>query len=673
MVRLFLFTFLLLVGGITLTSSPSFFRTAVYEEGDDAANALQIHRAKHFEEIHGNYSRWAFHHPGPAYFYAYALGEWLLHDVTHLAPAPRNAHIYTGVLLQLAFFAAALALFARHTRAPLLALGLALGVAAWRYASVDGAIYSVWPPHVLLMPFLCFLVACAAVAAGDRAALPLFVLAGGFLVHGHIAQPLFVGPMGLGALVLAARKWRGRWREIAASPAGVLSMVLAALFLLPLVLDLFAGRASNAYAVWLHIKYQSDHGKSLFKSLLCYGSYFLGMNDPTMFNRLTATTHVPFVRHAGLLAGWLITLAASAWYLLRRRPGSGADDVRFGRLLLGFWVAASALTLVWGMRQDGGFTNFNSHFNHSLVFAVALIAIVALTHVLPPTPRALGLCVVVASAIAFVVMIPYEVEIGTRGDDAEARMRSLLDADPRPAAPKLLVIDVQPDRVEWYEAVTAARALQRRGIPFYVTPDWQVMFGADRVFANQGDLLDHGGLSIWRIVRHTRAPRGAHELNSESSVVFVPPAQLAAFPLDLSFARGTKPPPFAIYGLGGAEEGWTWTTAKVVAFEFTAPTAPADLEFALDASGFTSTAHPAGQRATLVVNGDVVGHATFDDSRQVLKGTIPRATWNARTPCTIRIDLPDAISPAELGESDDRRVLGLRIYRLSVRPAAKSS
>jgi hypothetical protein len=670
MARLFLFTFLLLVAGMTITSSPSLFRTASYEEGDDAANALQIDRAKHLREIHGNYSRWAFHHPGPAFFYVYALGEWTLHDLTHLVPAPRNAHILVGALLQLAFFAAAIALVAHHTRAPLLTIGLALAVAAWRYASVDGVLYSVWPPHVLLMPFLCFLVACAAVSIGDGVALPILVLAGGFLVHGHIAQPLFVGPMGLAAIIAAIRRWRGHLGSVARSPAGVFSVALVLVFALPIVIDLCAGKASNAHDVWLHLKYQTDHGKTLLKSLLCYASYFIGMNDPSMFNKLSATTHVPFVQHAGLLAGWLAVLGSSIWYFVKTRHRDG-EDLRFGRHLLGFWVLASACTLVWGMRQDGGFTSFNSHFNHSLVYAVALFAIVALTHLLPALPRFLGGGLAVSGAVAFSLMLPYPLEVGTRGNDADPRVQALLDADPRPHAPKLLLIDVVPEREEWYEATTLARSLQRRGIPFYVTPDWRVMFGESNVFVNQGDVLNHGGISAWRIIDRRRAPAGAHKLNREAAVAYVPTATLRAFPLQVAFAAGEPTPPYAIYGLPvTTDANWAWTLANVVAFEFNAPRASGDLELVLDAAGFTSQPSPAGQRAIVSVNGTVVGRHTFNDDRQAVRYNVPRAAWNAHSPCVITIDLPDAMSPSQFADSNERRVLGLRLHRLTVTPVA---
>jgi len=68
------------------------FQEPFHEEGDFAVNALQIDQAKRFHEIHGNYSRFNFDHPGPAFFYVYALGEAALYDAVRLTASPAAAH-----------------------------------------------------------------------------------------------------------------------------------------------------------------------------------------------------------------------------------------------------------------------------------------------------------------------------------------------------------------------------------------------------------------------------------------------------------------------------------------------------------------------------------------------------------------------------------------------------
>ena len=90
-----------------------FFGAPLHEMGDLAANALQIDRAKEFRELYGNYSRFGFHHPGPAFFYVYAAAEIVFHDVLRLSPAPHNAHLLGAAILHSAFLSLAITVLAR--------------------------------------------------------------------------------------------------------------------------------------------------------------------------------------------------------------------------------------------------------------------------------------------------------------------------------------------------------------------------------------------------------------------------------------------------------------------------------------------------------------------------------------------------------------------------------
>src|SRR5690606_13958691 len=112
---LFTATFVLLVAARWET----FFGSPVYEAGDLAVNALQVEYARHFAELYGNYSRFEFNHPGPAFFYVYAAFQWLLCDLIPLCPSPHNAHLLACVALQSFFFALALGILRTHVRRPL--------------------------------------------------------------------------------------------------------------------------------------------------------------------------------------------------------------------------------------------------------------------------------------------------------------------------------------------------------------------------------------------------------------------------------------------------------------------------------------------------------------------------------------------------------------------------
>ena len=78
---------------LLLVRNRDLFTRAIYEAGDPASNSMLTIQAKHFALFTGHYSRVGFHHPGPAFFYVQAAGEWLLHDVTHIVPAAYNGQM----------------------------------------------------------------------------------------------------------------------------------------------------------------------------------------------------------------------------------------------------------------------------------------------------------------------------------------------------------------------------------------------------------------------------------------------------------------------------------------------------------------------------------------------------------------------------------------------------
>ena len=128
------------------------FGAPMYEWADFAANALQIDRAKHFSELLGNYSRFNFHHPGPAFFYVYAASEVLFHDLLGVAAAPMNAHLLGSILLQSAFIAGAAVALASlpliEDRRRFLAAAALTAMIVLTLAQHPEL--SIWPPYVLV-------------------------------------------------------------------------------------------------------------------------------------------------------------------------------------------------------------------------------------------------------------------------------------------------------------------------------------------------------------------------------------------------------------------------------------------------------------------------------------------------------------------------------------------
>ena len=217
---------------LLLVRNHQVFTEPVYPRGDSAANAIIVEQATHFDLLVGHYSRYGFAHPGPAFFYWQAAGEWVGYDLLGLVPAPWNGQWLAILVLNAALVAAALAILRSWVGSwPPVAWCAAATLAV--LATHANVLSSTWIPYACTAPFLLFLTAAASVAAGRTGQLWLLALAGGLLVHG-LAQLLFFVPV-MSAVALGAVLWRrapSRW------PDWLWFGAVLAAFLLPIVLNL---------------------------------------------------------------------------------------------------------------------------------------------------------------------------------------------------------------------------------------------------------------------------------------------------------------------------------------------------------------------------------------------------------------------------------------------------
>jgi hypothetical protein len=181
----------------------------LFEYGDLAANTLLVLDAKRSILLTGNYSRVGFNHPGPAYFYVFAAGEYLFHDLLHLTPSPMGGQMLGTAALNAGWLSLLWFLLARFSRSAGAATsGLAVFI-AYTVLNEPGFLFGIWMPFLYFAPFAVFTLALARVTSGRPDALVPLALAAGFLVHGHAS---FIGIVGLmiviGALVhLSATRW----------------------------------------------------------------------------------------------------------------------------------------------------------------------------------------------------------------------------------------------------------------------------------------------------------------------------------------------------------------------------------------------------------------------------------------------------------------------------------
>ncbi len=228
---------------VLLVRNRFLFTQRFYEQGDAAANSIRIQQAMHFTLLVGNYSREGFSHPGPAYMYAQAFGQWLFLSALHVVPTAWNAHLLAVFVLNSALLALAVLIVYGWTRSVRGAAACAAVIAVFG-AVHPPAINSDWMPYLYVVMFCAFLIAAASVAAGHARDAWIAALTGWFLIHGH-ACFLFIVPV-IALAVAAAGVWEHRHTPAASlrrflrreRAAWIAVLAISALFALSIVVNL---------------------------------------------------------------------------------------------------------------------------------------------------------------------------------------------------------------------------------------------------------------------------------------------------------------------------------------------------------------------------------------------------------------------------------------------------
>ena len=219
------------------------FTTRLYEQGDAGANSILIEQAKHFTLLVGNYSRERFNHPGPAYLYVQAFGEYLFQNALHVVPTAWNAHMLSVFVLDSLFVALAVGIaygWTRSLRGAAACFAVFMGFAI----AYPPIVNSDWMPYMYVLTYVVFLLAAASVVAGRGQDGWIFALTGWFLIHGHACFLLFVPVVTLAAVVAVLWPRRRRLRSWTSSVLReqrrnwLPVVVISAVFLLPIAVNL---------------------------------------------------------------------------------------------------------------------------------------------------------------------------------------------------------------------------------------------------------------------------------------------------------------------------------------------------------------------------------------------------------------------------------------------------
>jgi hypothetical protein len=477
---------------ILLIVNRELFKLPIFEYTDFAANAIQVERAKHFRELLGNYSRWGFHHPGPAFFYIFALGERVLHDWLHLVPSEMNAHIVSMIALNTGFLFGAIGIIAGYCRSrvfPPVALALSLFFIYVINRAIPGsAVVSIWMPHVLLFCFLFFLTAGASVASGKSAHLPWFIFGGLMLVHGHVAQPLFVGVLAVAAV--AKLWWRGGrtvgGRELLRRNRKpiIVSALLVVIFALPILLDVGLHGDNNIRAILHHANAHHGRQQNLMQSLKYECSFVAFIPDPEVVLK-SASAHL-------IAKGWSKPYVAAYW---------GISILMLGCALGAYWVTKQGipdfikyslfeigivclLFYYWTLKMSGPLFNFNGYF----FFSVQLLLLLLLAFFIVD---ALGLTMRPMTSVILCALLPLSMFGAKRGflnSETGIPETNRLVAHLPPDDGKVLHLTF--DSADWMLEAGVASRLQHEHRQFCVDDLWAFIFGRDHRCLKFGDLTN---------------------------------------------------------------------------------------------------------------------------------------------------------------------------------------
>lgn len=492
------------------------FKTNLIEYGDNAANALQIIKAKQLKLIYGNYSRFGFYHPGPAFFYVYAIGEKLLFDIFHIVPQPYNAKIIVGLLLQLLFiYISALLLFkSLSLHYPQIFYYILAALFAY-FSRITGTFLSIWPPYSIITPFLCYLISCSSFASGNYRSLPLIYFSGMFLFHGHISQIIFIVPLMVISYILYFR-----FKIISVNRKQYvkdfhkfvkfqfLSLGILFLSFLPIILDILRGSNSNIHAIWDHLIHTPFINNNLSSTLNYFASYFFFMqNQEDILPKCLPGCSAVFLNKWPIILFWIniiVLITIATLYYFKNKDKTFV----FLRNLQIIVFLAVGLSIFWGLKQEGGLTGFNGYINFAILALFICIAIGYFSSVLTKINHRIIVYCAFVSVLVLSLSIKSEYVDNIEGYKIYEKSENIIDKERKFNYRNIVIFNDN----SWKEAATLVLLLTRNRINVYaysedVTefnyPSYQRIFGPEIFIYDNNSILKEKNITYWKFNRET--------------------------------------------------------------------------------------------------------------------------------------------------------------------------
>jgi len=437
------------------------FATRLYEQGDAGANSILITQAKHFTLLIGSYSREGFNHPGPAYMYVQALGEYLFLNALHVVPTAWNAHVLSVFVLDSAFFALAVGIVYSWTRS--------LAGAAATFAVLLGlavvyppVVNSDWMPYLYVPTYVVFLLAAGSVTAGRGSDLPVLALSGWFLIHGHACFLLFVPAIILAVLVAAAaghwRAWRRSLRSFFAEQrkAWIPAVAISVVFAFPIVLNL------------------AQHWPGDFGQYLSYGKSGGQLGLAGHYTAAQVTDYVLWFwwPHANAWLAPVLLLVAAVGVII----GLARGPLR--RFLIALLALNVVSTLAFVLYTAIGIDDLTSHYIGYFYWSAPLIMVLIIVvgavealrlrsgRILRAAAPAVAVLAAAAAFITLAVIPGTRTSTGDINESLPAAVAALAARSPG----KIIALEV--DHIVWPQAIGFLDQAERTGVRACLVDPW---------------------------------------------------------------------------------------------------------------------------------------------------------------------------------------------------------
>jgi len=637
-----------------LLANGHLFSDPLVETADHAVNAIQVYEAKHLRELHGNYSQFGFHHPGPALFYVFAAGELIFYDITGVAASPFAAHSLALILITtLSLFLSIwiVSRFVPNVYFPALGLASTLVVAVMINhhpgTAVNSAFVSLWIPHTLIFFAVLMAVSCSAVAVGDLKVLPALTFAACMLTHLHVAQIQYTAVLTLSALVtfwfLNRRTiaWRDLWRNERSSIR--LSLAILALFLLPLLLEPLFYKPSNIELILGYMSQKFGRHHTLGESIR-YLVTFLSLS-PEAAPRSRNPVVASLAEDAGRLYWGALFLVAATAVSAFVTAAQGLP--RFFGYLVVHCVVMVLLFVNWSMTITGPQYFYHGHFIYSLHILAwwGLIGLALYSRPAFATPMRLVTAFAVPAAI--IILGAPHMKMPT-SDNPIARIVSAKISAGRPVRTYLTLDGNLPNgEPVWAVSAGVANQLHRANFNYCVPPGWVNLFGPAHICVPDASMAR---LTYAPAGTQVSAPCEAVFQNAEFSMILSPPATESMWPVTVSTSDCIE----IKAGFHGNEGAHRWTE-KYATVSFRIPATETG------AAELVLTGGVSKAPMLVSVNGTKVGEVSLEGAMAENKFPIPAGVLRPGQANEVALDLPNA---TPLGA--DPRVLGFMFKKLEI-------